>query len=114
MKNRSKVGFLGLVLSAIALNVSSVSAAGSADEVNELLRGELSAVDTYEQALKKLDKEPGTDPLKTALANHKDAVKKLTAEVHKLNATPSTDAGAWARWPRPSSVALSCSATKPP
>jgi uncharacterized protein (TIGR02284 family) len=69
-----------------------------ADEINELLRGEISAVETYDQALKKLGNESEGKPLREILQNHRDSAKKLEAEVRSLKAEPSTDSGAWGTW----------------
>jgi uncharacterized protein (TIGR02284 family) len=67
-------------------------------QLNELLRGEISAVETYRQALEKVGDEPGSDKLRTALEDHKQAVTTLTAEVKRLGGVPSTDSGAWGAW----------------
>lgn len=64
------------------------------DELNELLRGELSAVETYKQAMEKVS---GLD-LEKALKDHEMAVKELTEEVRKAGGTPSQDSGVWGVW----------------
>lgn len=93
-----KKNLVGLALATLAFVAPARANTEATDEINELLRGELSAIDTYQQALKKLGDEPGAKHLKNALSNHQDAAKKLTAEVAKLKGTPSTDAGAWGTW----------------
>lgn len=70
----------------------------AADELNELLRGELSAVETYKQAIKQVGTEPGGEDLKKALSNHEAAVKELGELVVKSGGTPSKDSGVWGTW----------------
>ena len=82
-----------IALSFVSLGIA--AAATPAEEINQLLRGELSAVETYQRALEKLGDDPGAKTLEGALKNHQDAVVKLTEEVKKLKAEPSTDSGAW-------------------
>ena len=66
--------------------------------MNELLRGELSAVTTYNQALEKIQSPTGRDQLKKFKDNHQKAVSTLQAEVKNLGGTPETSAGAWGVW----------------
>lgn len=66
------------------------------EQLNSFLRGELSAVETYRQAIAKLDDEP---TIRTALEeierSHASRVTELGAEIRKLGGEPSTDSGAW-------------------
>lgn len=68
------------------------------DKLNSLLRGEISAVETYRQALEKVSNEPGANTVRELRDNHKAAVDDLKAEVARLGGTPSTDSGAWGAW----------------
>ncbi len=68
------------------------------DELNALLRGELSAVETYKQALKKVGDEPGSEKVRTMLQEHQDSVEKLRNSIKQAGGTPSTDSGAWGVW----------------
>lgn len=74
------------------------SASETVDKLNSLLRGELSAIETYQQALQKVKNEPGEDMLRTYMSNHQKASDKLRSEIAKLGGTPSTDSGAWGAW----------------
>lgn len=68
------------------------------DNLNSLLRGELSAVETYRQALEKVGGEPQADKVRSMLEDHKVSVEKLRGAVVKIGATPSTDSSAWGAW----------------
>lgn len=89
---------LALTLSALVPMSVAFAEQEPVSQLNELLRGELSAVETYRQALEKVGTEPGAADLRANLANHKDAVSKLTTEITKLGGQPSTDSGAWGTW----------------
>ncbi len=62
---------------------------------NSFLRGELSAVETYRQALDKVKETPMRSTLEEALTSHKDRVKELRAKIIELGGTPSDSSGAW-------------------
>lgn len=66
------------------------------EQLNSFLRGELSAVETYRQAIEKLDDEPA---IRTALQenqrSHATRVGALEAEIRRLGGEPSADSGAW-------------------
>ncbi len=72
------------------------------DDLNEVLRGELAATETYRQALDKLRDEFGRDSRYQQLAQmhkeHGEAVSDLRSLVQQLGGTPSDDAGAWGTW----------------
>ena len=68
------------------------------DDLNELLKGELSAIETYRQALDKVKDQPDSKELYNVLDNHKKAAQVFTAHVKELGGTPSTDSGAWGTW----------------
>lgn len=68
------------------------------EQLNELLRGELSAVETYRQALEKVGNEPGASNLRSFRDNHQAAADRIRQEIQKLGGVPSTDSGAWGTW----------------
>ena len=69
--------------------------AASTDFLNRLLRGELSAIETYEQGLQKLGGEPGSVELQRILNEHRQASETLRQHVVSLGGTPSTSSGVW-------------------
>lgn len=71
---------------------------GAVSMVNELLRGELSAVETYRQALEKVGDVKGSEQLRKFHEDHQMAASKLRDEVTRLGGKPSTDSGAWGTW----------------
>jgi uncharacterized protein (TIGR02284 family) len=80
-------------------------AAGSdelVDDLNKLLRGELSATETYRQALDKIGDQYGKDAKFQQLAemqrDHGQAAQELRSLIQRLGGTPSTDSGAWGTW----------------
>jgi uncharacterized protein (TIGR02284 family) len=66
----------------------------SVDALNSLLRGELSAVETYEQAIAKTIDEPIPE-LEENRDSHADRVTVLSARVAALGGIPETSSGAW-------------------
>lgn len=68
----------------------------SVDKLNELLRGELSAVETYNQALEKIE-EPfiAREEIRRCHAAHQSRVEMLRRAVTNLGGAPSEDSGAW-------------------
>ena len=65
------------------------------DTLNSLLRGELSATETYQQALAKYGQEPGADALREIHREHREAANTLRQHVHQHGGTPDQDSGAW-------------------
>lgn len=68
------------------------------DKVKALHRGELSAIATYQDVLKKNDTAAWRADLERMLADHKDAAERLRARLVSLGATPDTSAGFWGGW----------------
>ena len=72
------------------------------DDLNKCLRSELSAIETYRQALEKHRQQYGQEPqfqqLSRMLQEHRDAAARLRALVQQHGGTPSTDSGAWGTW----------------
>jgi hypothetical protein len=66
---------------------------GGVDRLNKLVRGEMSAVESYRQAIEK-EGAPATE-LSDIKADHQDALEKLRARVVALGGTPATDSGPW-------------------
>ncbi|MEP6651778.1 MAG: DUF2383 domain-containing protein [Myxococcales bacterium] len=64
--------------------------------LNELLRGELSAVETYNQALLVVqDDRDARQDLEECQASHQDRVLRLRAEILDRGGEPSRASGAW-------------------
>jgi uncharacterized protein (TIGR02284 family) len=70
--------------------------------LNKLLRGELSATETYRQALDKIGKEYGRDAKFHQLAeiqrDHENAASELRGMIERRGGEPSDDSGAWGTW----------------
>jgi hypothetical protein len=67
----------------------------SVDTLNELLRGEISAVETYRQALEKLTNSPVRAELEDCRRSHELRVQKLREQVMRLGGHPDEKSGAW-------------------
>jgi len=69
-----------------------------ADNLKRCLRSELSAIDTYRQALEKHREQyshaPQSQQLSQMLQEHEDAASRLRSLVQQHGGTPSTDSGA--------------------
>lgn len=62
---------------------------------NSLLRGELSAVETYEQAIEKFDSAADTVTLRKIRDEHQASVHDLQRSITEMGGVPETDSGAW-------------------
>ncbi len=65
------------------------------EKLNNLLKGELSAVETYDMALERVTDPEATIVLSNCRNCHADRVEKLTQVVTSLGAEPTTESGAW-------------------
>jgi uncharacterized protein (TIGR02284 family) len=68
------------------------------EALNSLLRGEMSAIETYRQALLKTDGEPGSQELHRFERDHRDAAKELWNHIEQHGGKPSEGSGAWGSW----------------
>ena len=69
--------------------------------LNKFLKDELSATETYQQALDKLkeDAELGkSESLTPIFEDHKEAVSSIQALINRLGGTPAVDSGIWGTW----------------
>ena len=66
--------------------------------LNSLLRGELAATETYQQALAKLEDDPGAERLRQMHADHRTAANTLRQHVHECGGKPDQSSGAWGTW----------------
>ncbi|MDQ8186135.1 DUF2383 domain-containing protein [Pelagicoccus sp. SDUM812002] len=62
---------------------------------NQLLRGELSAVETYEQAIEKFAREPEAMVFIGIRDRHEGSVEQLRGKVELMAGDPSVTSGAW-------------------
>jgi len=67
----------------------------SATTMNDLLKGEMSGVETYKQALSKVEGSSEGPKIEAILNEHKEAVAKLRQTVEELGASPAEGPGAW-------------------
>ena len=66
------------------------------DKLNSFLRGELSATETYRQAMEKLDDDPALkSELERCRQSHAGRTARLRAEIASLGGKPSETSGAW-------------------
>ncbi|HET6279992.1 MAG TPA: ferritin-like domain-containing protein [Polyangia bacterium] len=72
----------------------------SIDTLNEFLRGEIAAVDTYKQALRQLQYNDSSDDLRDCLASHQRRVETLRKQIVQLGGIPAVASGAWATFAR--------------
>ncbi len=70
-------------------------AAKAIDQCNSLLRGEISAVETYGQAIDKFSDETEVVILKEIRDDHRRAVAYLRDRVHSLHGLAETSSGTW-------------------
>jgi rubrerythrin len=65
------------------------------DVCNSLLRGELSAIETYNQALEKFENDSERSVLRTIQNDHQSSAGRLREHLIDMGAEPSTESGAW-------------------
>lgn len=65
------------------------------DQLNSFLRGELAAVETYDQALSKIDDGQLKKPLREARASHDRRADLLRLRIVKLGGEPASSSGVW-------------------
>jgi hypothetical protein len=69
--------------------------------LNKFLKDELSATETYQQALDKLKEDVDlgkSNSLTPIYFEHKAAVSSLQALINRLGGTPAEDSGVWGIW----------------
>jgi len=67
----------------------------SVSALNSFLRGEISAVETYRQALERLDRAPFRTQLEQCMMSHEMRVNLLKNRIHSLGGEPEQESGAW-------------------
>lgn len=72
--------------------------AQAVEDLNALLKGELSAVETYSQALEKVENERIASVFSDCLASHKTRVEKLQNAITEYGGTPESETGIWGSW----------------
>jgi len=65
------------------------------NRLNALLRGELAATETYQQALEKVTDEPGASELRRVHTEHREAANTLRKHVHEHGGKPDQGSGVW-------------------
>lgn len=67
------------------------------EQLNSLLRGEISAVETYEQAIKKVGEDRVSDGtlLRAIAQEHGEHAQRLREEVRRLGGEPDNASGVW-------------------
>ncbi|GAA5483486.1 DUF2383 domain-containing protein [Haloferula sargassicola] len=68
------------------------------DVCNRLLRGEISAVETYGQAIDKFSKESEASVLRRIQDEHRASVAKLKANIISMGGLPDTESGGWGKF----------------
>lgn len=63
--------------------------------LNSLLRGEISATETYQQALTKVGDEPGAEDLRRIHRQHREAANTLRQHVRDHGSIPAHGSGVW-------------------
>jgi len=67
----------------------------SVDVLNSFLRGELSAVETYRQAIERVEKPELRSQLQDCMQSHAQRVTLLRDQITTLGGAPATSSGVW-------------------
>lgn len=65
------------------------------EQLNSFLRGEISAVETYKQALEKVDHSMAESVLQENVSSHESRVQVLRSEIRRLGGEPADGSGPW-------------------
>lgn len=65
------------------------------DTLNSFLRGEISAAETYRQAIEKLSGKPEASNLGECLRSHEQRVSLLSSEIRRRGGEPAKGSGTW-------------------
>ncbi|MEO5916264.1 MAG: DUF2383 domain-containing protein [Luteolibacter sp.] len=65
------------------------------DACNKLLRGEISAIETYTQAIEKCDEQAVLQPIRMIRDEHEKSANVLRQHLSSMGAAPDADSGAW-------------------
>jgi len=65
------------------------------DQLNSFLRGEISSVETYRQALDRIQDQRVRNELQNLLRSHQERTDLLRQRVVELGGNPSTSSGTW-------------------
>jgi uncharacterized protein (TIGR02284 family) len=68
------------------------------DNLNSLLRGELAATETYQQAMDKAGNENWATELRRLHEEHRAAANALREHIHFHGGKPDQGSGAWGTW----------------
>src|SRR4030095_4426391 len=70
------------------------------EQLNSLLRGEISAVETYKQAIEKVEDEHTSDALalRAIATEHGESAQTLRDEVRRLGGEADDSSGPWGAW----------------
>lgn len=79
------------------VDMTGVGAVGTdlGDKINKVLRGELSAIEAYEQVMEALTQNPEASLLQHFRSEHEDSARHLTAMVQHEGREPSEGSGMW-------------------
>jgi hypothetical protein len=70
-------------------------ATDTVDKLNSFLRGEIAAVETYRQAIEKLQDKPEVATLSDCMRSHQQRVAILQSEIRRYNGEPAQGSGPW-------------------
>jgi len=75
--------------------MQTATSSNTVSALNTLLRGELAATETYQQALAKVGDQPGVEDLRKIHVEHREAANQLRQYVHHFGGQPDQGSGAW-------------------
>ena len=80
--------------------MATVSVDQTIDQLNSLLRGEISAVETYQQAIEKVDDEHASDAtaLRAIAQEHGEDAQALRESIEQLGGEADDSSGPWGTW----------------
>ncbi len=65
------------------------------DVCNKLLRGEISAIESYQESLEKLENPDHREDLRLILEDHRQSADLLRDHISAMGGVPDTNSGAW-------------------
>jgi len=74
---------------------TATASTAAVEALNKLLRGELSATETYQQAMAKIGADAGAAELRRIHDDHRTAANEFRQHVHQIGGKPDQGSGAW-------------------
>lgn len=85
----------GTLPTIITIPMNTTATQTCVDVCDKLLRGEISAIESYQESLEKLENPAQREELQQILEDHRRSADVLRDHISAMGAVPDSDSGAW-------------------